>query len=194
MFVLLAQIVLLALLAGCGGGDQDQAGQETKSTSLVPAGSPGEAVRDTGSAAQVESAYQAGTLVVDQGVSVDADPGSQAAGAALKPAQSPGRSEIPTDSGAPSQAAAARPVTSASAGDGAFNLQLGSFTNLDNARRQADRIRGLGYEPVIEASDLGGQIYHRVMLKSVGDMAEASRLGEHIHSELDIAYLVRRAK
>ena len=57
-----------------------------------------------------------------------------------------------------------------------------------------DRISALGYEPVIEDSDLGGQTYHRVMLRGVGDMAEASRLGEHIHSELGIAYLVRRGQ
>ena len=52
---------------------------------------------------------------------------------------------------------------------GGYNLQLGSFANLDNARKQAARLTALGYAPVIEKSDLGGKIVHRVMLKGVGD-------------------------
>jgi cell division septation protein DedD len=86
--------------------------------------------------------------------------------------------------------APARQAATASAGP--FSLQLGSFTNVDNARKQGDRIRGLGHDPVIEASSLGGQIYHRVMLKGFRNQSEATRLGEKIRSELGIAYLVRR--
>ena len=124
-----------------------------------------------------------------EGVSGDpASPGKVVpeAGAELKAA--------PQEVEAAPAPAATRPATSVSSGSSAFSLQLGSLTNLDNARKQVDRISALGYKPVIEQSDLGGQTYHRVMLKGVGDMAEASRLGEYIHSELGIAYLVRRGE
>jgi cell division septation protein DedD len=137
----------------------------------------------------MEGAYEAGTLSGAGGVKEDPAPeeiapldtGDKIKATPVQTEAQPARSSTET-----------RKAKSGTGGDGAYSLQLGSFTNLDNARKQVDRISALGYAPVIEESNLGGQIYHRVMLLGVGDMAEASRLGEHIHSELDIAYLVRR--
>ena len=181
-FVLSLGVVLARawVLKGWGGGGDAE--HTAVSAARVPAGT-GAASPDS-AAPGGESAYLAGTLTADEGVTVGEASEVPEAGE-LKP-QAPRETATPPP-------AVTRPATSASADAGAFNLQLGSFTNLDNARRQADRIRALGYEPVVEASELGGQTYHRVMLKRVGDMAAASRLGEHIHSELGIAYLVRRA-
>jgi cell division septation protein DedD len=156
---------------------------------MVPDAALDTAAVDTGATSDMESAYEAGTLPDAEGVREDPAAGdrtAQDAEAELK--------TIPAETEARPTPSVTRPSTSVSSGDGAYNLQLGSFTNLANARKQADRISALGYAPVIEESNLGGQIYHRVMLRGVGDMAEASRLGEYIHSELGIAYLVRRGK
>jgi cell division septation protein DedD len=136
---------------------------------------------------ETESVYQAGTLPTAEGVNeADEIPEVEAPAAVTEIKAAPAEAQ------APQEPAATRPATTVSSGNGSYSLQLGSFTNVDNARKQADRVRALGYAPVIEESNLGGQVYHRVMLRGVGDMAEASRLGEYIHSELGIAYLVRR--
>jgi len=165
------------VLSGCGGGDQEEAVTQQKPTGMVPGAEPDSAAVDTAAAPEMEGAYEAGTLVGSEGVNEDPTP-----------------VETETQPESTRSSSGTRQASTGSSGDGAYSLQLGSFTNLDNARKQADRISALGYSPVIEESNLGGQIYHRVMLLGVGDMAKASRLGEHIHSELDIAYLVRRVK
>jgi cell division septation protein DedD len=179
VLVVACAAALLAAAAGCGdkGDQEDRAGPEPRA--MVPAGAADSAGVDTSSALVNESAYVAGTI---------SDAGSirEVPGSPDSPDQTAPAKVVP-----PSQI---RPATSASTRGGDYNLQLGSFTNLDNARRQAERIRALGYAPVLEKSELGGQTYHRVILRGVGDMAEASRLGEVIHSKLGIAYLVRRAK
>lgn len=182
-------LIVVILLAGCGKKDQENADARPISRALLPESEQNEAVADSGSVLAADTAEEPGTLPGAEGVS--GDPASRGkvvpeAGAELKAA--------PQEVEAAPAPAATRPATSVSSGSSAFSLQLGSFTNLDNARKQVDRISALGYNPVIEQSDLGGQTYHRVMLKGVGDMAEASRLGEYIHSELGIAYLVRRGE
>jgi DedD protein len=78
------------------------------------------------------------------------------------------------------------------AADGPFSLQLGSFSSADNADRQANRIRDMGYNPGVEVATLGGQTYHRVVLRGLADRDEAERLGEHIRSQLEITYLIRQ--
>jgi cell division protein FtsN len=182
---------LMFLLAGCGGGEDDEFVEQPKPRYMVPGQASDSTAADSPEGNLEESSYQAGTLSGNDGVTEEVD--TQAAAgddreAEIKATVSPSKAAPVTTS--------SRPEVSTSAVSGAevYSLQLGSFTNLANARQQADRIRALGYSPVMEETVLAGQTYHRVMLKSVGDMAEASRLGEHIHSELDIAYLVRRAK
>ncbi|MEN8007078.1 MAG: SPOR domain-containing protein [Candidatus Krumholzibacteriota bacterium] len=171
VLVLALAATALAALSGCGKGGENEDAAPEKPRAMVPGETSDTTVVDTAAAPATESAYVAGTLSDAAGVSTDS---------------------VPTEQAAPVTKADTRPSTSVTSNTGAFNLQLGSFTNLANARKQADRISELGYAPVIEESDLGGQTYHRVMLKGVGDMAEASRLGELIHSKLGIAYLVRR--
>jgi len=176
-----------AVLTGCGGGDQEESATQQKPAAMVPGAVLDTAAVDTGVTTDMESVYEAGTLPDTEGVRKDPAAGDQTAQDAKAELKA-----VPAETEARPVPSGTRPSTSVSSGDGAYNLQLGSFTNLDNARKQADRISILGYSPVIEESNLGGQIYHRVMLQGVGDMAEASRLGEYIHSELGIAYLVRR--
>ena len=167
-------VALCAALCGCGKGGEDKDAVQEKPQAMVPAGTADTTVVDTADTSVSESAYVAGTLTDSDGVREIPAAKEQAAPV----------TEVPK--------AEARPSTSVKSSDGAYSLQLGSFTNMANARNQADRISALGYAPTIEESNLGGQIYHRIMLRGVGDMAEASRLGEHIHSKLGIAYLVRR--
>jgi len=192
----LSLILILALgvaapvvLSGCGGGDQEEAATQQKPQALVPGAESDSSAVDTSAVSSMEESYEAGTLSDTEGVNEDSAMEEKApleTGDEIK--ATPVQREVP-----PARTSTeTRKAKSGSDGGGAYSLQLGSFTNLDNARKQADRIGALGYAPVIEESNLGGQIYHRVMLLGVGDMAEASRLGEHIHSELDIAYLVRR--
>ena len=187
VLVLTLGIAAPAVLTGCGGSDQEESTTQQKPRAMVPGAAFDTAAVDTGVTSDTDSSYEAGTLPDVEGVNEDLVAGEQTAqdaGAELK--------AVPVETEARPVPSGTRPATSVSSGDGAYGLQLGSFTNLSNARNQADRISALGYAPVIEESDLGGQIYHRVMLWGVGDMAEASRLGEYIHSETGIAYLVRR--
>lgn len=182
-------LVAVILLAGCGKKDQENAKARPIPRALLPESAQNQALADSGSTLASDTPEQEGTLPGVEGVRgnpVSAEKVDPGAGAELKAAPQ----EIQT---APAPAGS-RPATSVSSVGSGYSLQLGSFTNLDNARRQVDRVSALGYKPVIEQSDLGGQTYHRVMLKNVGDMAEASRLGEYIHSELGIAYLVRRGE
>ena len=173
-------VALFASLSGCGKGGEDEDAVQQKPRAMVPGGTGDTTVVDTADTSVTESAYEAGTLTDSGGVREDSASTEQAA---------PVKDATDTPD---IQKAETRPSTTVKSTDGAYSLQLGSFTNLANARNQADRIRALGYAPVIEESDLGGQTYHRIMLRGVGDMAAASRLGEHIHSKLGIAYLVRR--
>jgi cell division septation protein DedD len=191
ILVLTLGVVATVILAGCGGGDKEEAATQQKPRALVPGAESDSVAVDTSAVSNMEGAYEAGTLSGAEGVREDPAPEEKASrdtGDEIKAAPAQKETKSTRTTSEPPKA------KSGSGGGGAYSLQLGSFTNLDNARKQADRISALGYAPVIEESNLGGQIYHRVMLLGVGDMAEASRLGEHIHSELDIAYLVRLVK
>jgi cell division septation protein DedD len=182
------QILAVVCLSGCGGGDEEEVASQQEPQNLVPVVAADSAQVDTVVASESESVYQAGTLTVSEGVSEESSAAEPPAGEVVEEIKAvPAAEETPP-------ASVPRPNTSVSSGDGSYSLQLGSFTSLENARGQVERISALGYAPVIEESNLGGQVYHRVMLRDVGDMAEASRLGEYIHSELGIAYLVRRGK
>lgn len=190
LFLILALCVAaMMILAGCGGGDKEEAATQQKPQALVPGAESDSAAVDTSAVANMEASYEAGTLSGAEGVSEKPVPEEKSS---LDTVDEIKATPVPAETQPTRASTESRKVKSASGGGGAYSLQLGSFTNLDNARKQADRISAMGYSPVIEESNLGGQIYHRVMLLGVGDMAEASRLGEHIHSELDIAYLVRR--
>lgn len=178
-------VMVLAALSGCGKGNQDEQDAQPEPGTLVPGGTPDTSAVDTTAGIVSESAYVAGTLTDFEGVREIAGSTDQAPPVAEMKEVRKEKAVTKTE---------VRPATPATSNDGAYGLQLGSFTSLANARKQADRISELGYSPVIEESNLGGETYHRVMLRGVGDMAAASQLGEHIHSKLGIAYLVRRGK
>jgi cell division septation protein DedD len=171
-------LLILALLAGCGGGGDEA--EEAPRKAFVPA-----AMDDTSYAPADSTAWQqmGGTGEGGTGLATEAD-------AAVTTSTATDRPVAPVESAAsaakPAPAPARKPA-------GPFVVQAGSFRSPDNARQQADRIRTLGYDPVLETSVLGGQTYHRVVLRGLPDRAAASALGERIHAELGITYLVRRA-
>lgn len=178
-------ILLLLALAiaapGCGGGDEEEA-EEVPRTALVPG-----ALDDTLHATTDTTAWHsmAGTgeddAVLPTGDSTTGDSGEAAHDA---PEPEVLESVATRDEPAADQASPAE--------TGAFSLQLGSFQDLGNARRQAELLRKNGYDPVLETSTLGGQTYHRVVLRGLPDRSAASALGERIHAELGITYLVRQ--
>ena len=184
--LLLRTLTVAALLAvalasvGCGGGGDEEAEAEVPKSALLP-GALDDTLRTT---ADTSSWYQVGGTETGQagmssstrdGVVRETDPADQGAQATT------------TQSGPNSSSVAKKP-------EGDYILQLGSFRDQDNARRQADRLVALGHRPSIEVSDLGGQTYHRVVLLGLPDRSAASALGERIHAELGITYLVRLAR
>lgn len=188
VFALIIMAVAVLLLAGCGGGEEDDFAEQPPPRRMVPGRVADSDSTDTPGE---ESSYEAGTLRGSEGVTHSVEKQG------VPPTGQDAEIKVNTDQmKAAPVANSSRPAVStpAAGGSGTYSLQLGSFTNLGNARQQVDRIKALGYSPVIEKTVLAGETYHRVMLPKVGDMAEASRLGELIRSELDIAYLVRRAQ
>ena len=177
-----AVLALLTFGAGCGGGGDEEAEAETPKTALVP-GALDDTLRTT---ADTSAWYQmGGTDADDSGLSSPTGEDAQAG---------PGAGEEVARDGASQGRSSPPPSSAMAAPEGDFILQLGSFQDEANARRQVDRIRELGHQPAIEVSDLGGQTYHRVVLRGLPDQSAASALGERIHAELGITYLVRRAR
>jgi len=180
-FLVLVAAILVAVFtgSGCGGKDKDKEAAQASRKALVPGVAQDSSLVAAEDSGLTENTYEAGTLRTPES-GTDRSPDE------LKAV--PAAAET-----APATPPVSRQATPAATGEGTYSLQLGSFTSLANARKQADRIQALGYKPEVVQYDLGGKIYHRVMLERIGDMAAASKLGEHIHSELGIAYLVRRA-
>ncbi len=181
--VLLLLMVALVLLAGCGGDDEAEAPAEKTSRAMVP-GSADTMAADL----PQEASGMAETAVDEAGTSLTGGVNEAAArdGASLQAA-------APTEQQKVENAAQStyQPPQVAN-GDGLFSLQLGSFRSAENAEAEAARITALGYTPVLEFASLGGQTYHRVVLRGLADRDEAERLGEEIRSQLGITYLIRQ--
>jgi DedD protein len=101
---------------------------------------------------------------------VDAATGLAQAPAAATPAATPAAE--PTPAAAP---AAALPVSAAA---GRYVVNVGSFSNLDNARALADRLRAAGLPLTSESVDVSGKPAMRLRVGPYGDRtaAEAARL------------------
>lgn len=169
---LLALVWALALLGGCGGQDEPAPTPARDTQAMVPV-EPDSTVPDSTGTAAVVGEDLAGT----------------SAAGGVHPAVS--GNETVT---APRQEPVSNPFNRAhvTAETGDYSLQLGSFRSAANARAQVERIGTLGHQPEVEVATLGGQTYHRVVLRGLADRAEAERLGENIHSRLGITYLIRQ--
>lgn len=160
-------------LAGCSGKDKPDLTPQPSSQAMVPAAADSGAADTTGVAAP-GTMEAAGTSAAAGVHSPDMDDTAVRAHEPVEPVSNPfARSRV-------------------SAGTGAYSLQLGSFRSAANAEAEVARIAALGRTPDIEVATLGGQTYHRVVLHGLADRAEAERLGEEIHSQLGITYLIRQ--
>ena len=141
----------------------DQAGQPAARTDFDPAADP--------AAAPAPGTVQA----------VDAATGlPQAPVAAATPAATPAAEPAPTPAAAPAAPVAAPPAAPlpASAAAGRYVVNVGSFSNLDNARSLADRLRAAGLPLTSESVDVSGKPAMRLRVGPYGDRtaAEAARL------------------
>jgi len=78
------------------------------------------------------------------------------------------------------------------AATGGFDLQLGSFRRESNVRVLQDQLRALGHNPEVEVASLAEQTYHRVLIRGLQSREEATRLGEDLHAQLGLTYLIRQ--
>jgi DedD protein len=181
--IVLLLILALSLLAGCGGKDEAEAPAEETSRAMVPAArdQPDSTVGE-GLATYPETATGAEGTSNAGGVQNADGPAGATLQASKSVATPPTAAEVEKSTQAP------QVVESA----GTFSLQLGSFRSAENARAEVERITALGHSPVVEVASLGGQTYHRVVLRGLADRNEAERLGENIRSQLGITYLIRQ--
>ncbi len=182
--IFLCLAVVLTALGGCGKDDNNEAAPaestaQAQPRAMVPATTDSAATDSLTGAGEMENPAEAGTATGAH-ESVTADEGALAA---TKPT---GDQSTETKVSSPFNR------TQVLATDGAFSLQLGSFSNADNAQNQVKRIGDLGYTTTVEVASLGGQTYHRVVLRGLADRNEAERLGEEIRSQLGITYLIRQ--
>ena len=186
LFAVCLLLALVAGVAGCGGGDEEKT-EEVPRTALVP-GALDDTLRTT-----VDDTTAWKQMGGTGGGDAMLPPDEKVTGDRRPPAEDgPEAQGVGAATTSASSAEGPPSLTSTQKDPGAYSLQLGSFGNLENARRQADRLRDNGYDPVLETSVLGGQTYHRVVLRGLPDKSAASALGERIHAELGITYLVRQ--
>ena len=106
---------------------------------------------------------------------VDAATGVAPTDATPAPASAPAATPAPV--AAPVVAAPAAPLPASAAG-GRYAVNVGSFSNLDNARALADRLRAAGLPLTSESVDVAGKPAMRLRVGPYGDRtaAEAARL------------------
>ncbi|MCX7033602.1 MAG: SPOR domain-containing protein [Arenimonas sp.] len=108
---------------------------------------------------------------------VDAATGMAPAEATPAPAPASAPAATPAPVAAPVVAAPAAPLPASAAG-GRYAVNVGSFSNLDNARALADRLRAAGLPLTSESVDVAGKPAMRLRVGPYGDRtaAEAARL------------------
>jgi cell division septation protein DedD len=165
-------VMMVAVGFGCAGcGDKNEKDQfKVDTRAMVPAATTPADTTPADTAAADSLAHES----ID-GAGVGARPDE------LKPAGTPAEParQVPVS-------AKVAPVV------GTFNLQLGSFRSAENAMALADRVRAMGQNPYVEVATLGGQTYHRVVLRGLKDRNQAERLGESLRGSLGITYLIRQ--
>ena len=183
-FATLTSMMLVALLlvAGCGGGDKEEAPPTPATRSMVPAGT------DTTQAAPGDSTLAATGL--DEMADPVGDP-MDAAVAQDSPATSPRVQETLT-TGSATPPAKARTTAQPAVSGGDFSLQVGSFQERSNADNLAARIKNLGHTARVESAVVSGVTYHRVFVRGLADRTAAENLGEELRAQLGINYLVLR--
>ena len=196
VLAVLAVLVLILVLAASGcGQDKKEAAPAEGNRAMVPIGEasadstgvfgealavhPAEAEMETDTETGMGSGMEEGAiLAADGNPAVAEGVGSSATGHTIE-------SE-------PAPAASPQVETPATAGD-LYSLQLGSFKNRSYAVTRSEQIQGVGLDPVIEAVELAGVTYYRVLVHQIPGRAAATTIGEELSARLDITYLVKRA-
>jgi len=139
----------------------DQTGQPAARTEFDPAAEPAPAP-DTGTVPAVDAAT---------GLAPTPAPAAAPVAAATAPV-------TPPAAAAPAPAPAPPAPLPASAAAGRYAVNVGSFSNLDNARGLADRLRAAGLPLTSESVDVAGKPAMRLRVGPYGDRtaAEAARL------------------
>ncbi|MFT5315619.1 MAG: cell division septation protein DedD [Candidatus Krumholzibacteriia bacterium] len=179
----------LFVCSGCGGDDGSNA--EFSKGSLMPGS------QDDGQTGAVDSMAIADTTlnVMSNGMSQEMSRSTEMP--SLEPASANNAIEktpgvAVTASQKTTQMAAKKETSSAAEGE--FSVQIGSFRSADNAKALVERVNDLGYSPEVEVASLGGQTYHRVIVKGLVSRQAAERCGEKIRSSEGITYLIRHHK
>lgn len=133
----------------------------------------------------------AATAPVRQEPLAETRPNPAAATPATKPA-----APTPTPAPRPAEpvAAPAKPVPAApapAAADVGFAVQLGAFSNADEATRLRDRIRGLGMGAFTQQVQTDKGALVRVLAGPVGSRAEAEQLKSQVAARTGISGMVR---
>ena len=79
-----------------------------------------------------------------------------------------------------------------STADGEWVVTAGSFTEEDNARRQAQKLEQRGYSPFITEIKNEGITYHRVNVRTFSKREDAEELAQQVREDGFVAGLVRR--
>jgi DedD protein len=84
---------------------------------------------------------------------------------------------------APIEQARVEPVERESASASGWAVQLGSFSNADNAERLARELRARGYKAFVSPYESGGQKRSRVRIGPEQDRARAEQLAQRLRRE-----------
>ncbi len=189
LIIALVLVALVTAFAGCGDKDETPVVSKSKQTNaMVPDSVNEDDLNDASdpnqSAADVRPEGDQGTpsdLPVDPPhTSSNENPDLAGAGQT---------SRVPPPAENAEQVPAAPPATNMA---GRFSVQLGSFNELPVAEAKAAQLRELGHAAVIEQAEVGGRLYHRLLIRGLPDRASAEKLGEDLHSSLGFSYLVKR--
>ncbi len=117
-----------------------------------------------------------------------------------KPFSEPGQEGEQTAEG-PQDGAELHTSESEASGDGSeqpstaereWVVTAGSFTEEDNARRQAQKLEQRGYSPFITEIENRGIIYHRVNVRTFSKRDDAEELAQQVREDGFVAALVHR--
>lgn len=172
-------VAALCLWAGCGGESESDA--EFSKGSLLPAAESADQAADSTHSSAVSNNFTVGESLTTP------IPSLQPVSAA--------KSDTPVNKipqTADQKMKQTAPARSSSTATGQYTVQIGSFRSADNAHALIERVTEMGYRPEVEVASLGGQTYHRVVIKGLVSRQEAERCGEHIRSQEGITYLIRR--
>jgi DedD protein len=85
---------------------------------------------------------------------------------------------------------AAPPEAARPAAKGAWTVQLGSFGDEDNARKQAQRVGTYGYKPAVSTHRSGGRVLYRVRVGSYDKRSEADATASSLSAHGFVAQVV----